>query len=151
MSVWSHPLLSANGDVLGTFAVYRSEPHTPTRAEIAVVTALEEIAALGVRIVIDDFGTGYSSIARLGELPIVGIKIDKAFTLRLGADASVEKVAGAIIDLAHALNLQVVAEGVETEAALVKLGALDCDLAQGYHIAMPMPCADLAAVLAGEH
>ena len=110
-------------------------------------STLEDIAALGVRIVIDDFGTGYSSISRLGDLPIVGVKIDKAFTVKLGTEPSVNKVIGAITDLAHALDLRVVAEGVETEQALSTLSDLGCDFAQGFHVGRPVPREELAALI----
>jgi c-di-GMP-specific phosphodiesterase len=108
--------------------------------------ALEQIVATGVRVFIDDFGTGYSSIARLGELPMVGIKIDRSFTSELGRDAKARNVVGAVADLAHALNLQVVVEGIETEAASSTAHELHCDYGQGYHFARPAP-ADLFAGL----
>ena len=100
---------------------------------------LEDLAASGFRLVIDDFGTGYSSIARLTELPVIGIKIDRSFTGRLGSDPAVEQVIAAIIDLAHALGLHVVSEGVETEYALDRLRELGCDLAQGFLYSRPLP------------
>jgi diguanylate cyclase (GGDEF)-like protein/PAS domain S-box-containing protein len=109
--------------------------------------ALARIAALGVHLVVDDFGTGYSSIARLGELPVVGLKIDKSFTTRLGTDQTVERVFGAITDLAHALNLSVVAEGVETAHMLTLIGDLGCNFGQGYHLGRPVPADQLGAIL----
>ena len=109
--------------------------------------ALEEIAALGVRVVIDDFGTGYSSIARLGELPVVGLKIDRSFTMKLGVDPDVDDVIAAIIDLAHALGLQVVAEGIETEVSLDRLGELGCEFGQGYFLSRPVPVDDVPATI----
>jgi EAL domain-containing protein (putative c-di-GMP-specific phosphodiesterase class I) len=110
-------------------------------------TALEAIALLGVRIVIDDFGTGYSSISRLSELPIAGVKIDRAFTRQLGIEPNVDKVMAAITDLAHALDLQVVAEGVESSVALDKLAELGCDYAQGFHLGRPVPHEQLPQLL----
>ena len=109
---------------------------------------LEELAGSGFRLVIDDFGTGYSSIARLTELPVIGIKIDRSFTARLGTDPAVEQVIAAIIDLAHALGLHVVSEGVETEYALERLRELGCDLAQGYLFCRPLPPEDVMAAMA---
>ena len=108
---------------------------------------LEELADAGFRLIIDDFGTGYSSIARLTELPVVGIKIDRSFTVRLGTDPAVEQVIAAIIDLAHALGLTVVGEGVETTYALDRLQQLGCDMVQGYLLARPVPVADAAEIL----
>jgi c-di-GMP-specific phosphodiesterase len=109
---------------------------------------LEDLAASGFRLVIDDFGTGYSSIARLTELPVIGIKIDRSFTARLGTDPAVEQVIAAIIDLAHALGLHVVSEGVETEYALDRVRALGCDLAQGYLFGRPLPPEEAVAAMA---
>lgn len=108
---------------------------------------LEDLAHSGFRLVIDDFGTGYSSIARLTELPVIGIKIDRSFTGRLGTDPAVEQVIAAIIDLAHALGMQVVSEGVENEYALHRLKELGCDLAQGYLFCRPLPPDDAVAAM----
>jgi EAL domain-containing protein (putative c-di-GMP-specific phosphodiesterase class I) len=108
---------------------------------------LEDLAASGFRLVIDDFGTGYSSIARLTELPVIGIKIDRSFTGRLGTDPAVEQVIAAIIDLAHALGLHVVSEGVETEYALNRLRELGCDLAQGYLFCRPVPSGEAMGIM----
>ncbi|HEV2361974.1 MAG TPA: EAL domain-containing protein, partial [Acidimicrobiales bacterium] len=108
---------------------------------------LEELKAGGVSIVIDDFGTGYSSIARLGELPVEGIKIDRRFTALLTEDSSAERIVAAITELAHALDMRVVAEGIETATELYTVKELGCDFAQGYLLARPAPAADLSAIL----
>jgi diguanylate cyclase (GGDEF)-like protein len=108
---------------------------------------LERLAHAGVRVFIDDFGTGYSSIARLGELPISGLKIDKRFTRGLGTDPVVLPVVRAISDLARAYGLQVVAEGIEDESALHALPDLGCHYAQGFHLAPPMPADRIQALL----
>jgi diguanylate cyclase (GGDEF)-like protein len=108
-------------------------------------TALEVLSRLrerGHALHVDDFGTGYSSLAYLQKLPISSVKIDQAFIRGLGADAKAEKIVRFAIELGHALNLEVVAEGVETAAVLEALRALDCDMAQGYFIARPMPLAE---------
>jgi diguanylate cyclase (GGDEF)-like protein len=100
---------------------------------------------LGVRLSIDDFGTGYSSLSRLRELPIDHLKIDRSFVQRLeeaDADAAIVR---STIGLGQSLGLRVVAEGVETEDALRRLGSFGCDQAQGFHIARPLPAAELAA------
>ena len=110
-------------------------------------TALEQISDLGVRVMIDDFGAGYSSIARLGELPMAAIKIDNSFTASLGTEPKAAKVVGAIADLAHALELEVVVEGIETAAARSAARDLGCEFGQGYHLARPMPGDDLQALL----
>jgi c-di-GMP-specific phosphodiesterase len=109
--------------------------------------ALEQIAELGVRVLIDDFGTGYSSIARLRQLPVTGVKIDQGFVIGLGEDPAVARVLAAITGLAHALDLEVVAEGIETAAALESARELGVDAAQGHHLARPGPADAIDALL----
>jgi c-di-GMP-specific phosphodiesterase len=113
----------------------------------AARSSLERIAAQGVRVLIDDFGTGYSSIARLRELPVVGVKVDQVFTKGLGEDPSVETVLAAITNLAHALELSVVAEGIETPAAETRAMQLGCDFVQGFQIARPAAPEEVTALL----
>jgi diguanylate cyclase (GGDEF)-like protein len=103
------------------------------------IRTLEELAALGVRVSVDDFGTGYSSLSYLQQLPAVEVKIDKAFVQSLGTDRRAAPIVRTVVDLARNLDLHVVAEGVETAAMWNELVALGCELAQGYHIARPMP------------
>ena len=100
--------------------------------------ALRRIADLGIDVMIDDFGIGYSSIARLSELPIVGVKIDRRFTKNLGVDSQADGVLAAITRLAHAFELLVVAEGIESREALKVATKVGCDYAQGFHLARPM-------------
>jgi diguanylate cyclase (GGDEF)-like protein/PAS domain S-box-containing protein len=100
---------------------------------------VKQLAALGVRVLIDDFGTGYSSLARLRDLPVAGVKIDKRFSARLGADAETDRTLAAVAGLAHAMQLQVVVEGIETPAAAERVRAFGCDYAQGFHYARPAP------------
>jgi len=88
---------------------------------------LMELGDAGVRAVIDDFGTGHSSIARLSELPVSGVKIDKSFLVTLGVDPTATRIVAAVVDLAHAFGLTVTAEGVESPAALRVLETLGCD------------------------
>ncbi|MDE3134910.1 MAG: GGDEF domain-containing protein [Acidobacteriota bacterium] len=99
--------------------------------------ALAELQGAGVRVLIDDFGTGYSSLARLGELPISGLKIDRRFVRGLGHDPAVQPVVQAIADLARAYGLEVVVEGIEDAAALASVEALGCEYAQGFHLGRP--------------
>lgn len=110
--------------------------------------SLERVVALGVDVVIDDFGTGYSSIARLAELPITGVKIDRSFSLDLGTRPRAPQILAAITSLAHAFELKVVAEGIESERAFEIVRDLGCDYAQGYHLARPMMLDDVAGVIA---
>ena len=98
----------------------------------------------GVSIAIDDFGTGYSSLGLLRRLPVSVLKIDKSFVLGMAGDTGEDTaIVRSTADLAHNLGLSVVAEGVEDQWTLDLLGTFGCDQAQGYHIARPMPYADL--------
>jgi EAL domain-containing protein (putative c-di-GMP-specific phosphodiesterase class I) len=108
---------------------------------------LDRLNALDIRLAIDDFGTGYSSLGRLRELPIDEVKIDKSFVQRFGADHRDRAVVRSAIQLGHALELEVVAEGVEdveTYADLIREG---CNLVQGYYISRPLPADRFAAWL----
>ena len=98
---------------------------------------IRRIHSLGVRIAIDDFGTGYSALSYLHLLPVEILKIDRSFVGRLGPDPRDRAVITGMIDLAHALGLEVVAEGVETAEQLADLTAMRCDIAQGYYFAKP--------------
>jgi EAL domain-containing protein (putative c-di-GMP-specific phosphodiesterase class I) len=99
---------------------------------------MQAIRELGVRLVLDDFGTGYSSLARLRHFPVDGLKIDRSFVgdLETGEPAGALLVSG-IVELARALGLTVVAEGVETEVQLDRLERIGCRYAQGFLIARP--------------
>jgi len=103
---------------------------------------IAELRALGLPIAIDDFGTGYSSLAYLHRLPISTVKIDKSFVRGLAADASGRAIVRATIDLAHALDFTVVAEGVEDQETLAIVRDLGCDEVQGYHVARPLTSSD---------
>lgn len=98
---------------------------------------LHDLRDLGVSVSIDDFGTGYSSLSYLTSLPINELKIDKSFIRDYASDARNERVIRSIVDLAHNLGLAVVAEGIETEAALGFLLSLNCDVGQGYFLGRP--------------
>jgi diguanylate cyclase (GGDEF)-like protein len=104
---------------------------------------LNDLATYGVGIHIDDFGTGYSSLSYLAQLPVQTIKIDQAFIAQLSDTDANTKVVEAIIALGKAMDLEVVAEGVETDQQYAAVRRLGCDLAQGYFIAKPMPAAQL--------
>jgi diguanylate cyclase (GGDEF)-like protein/PAS domain S-box-containing protein len=110
------------------------------------VTALGVLRALkdlGVTLAIDDFGTGYSSLSYLRRFPLDIVKIDKSFVDELGAAPEGSEIVAAVINLAHALGLQVVAEGVESERQLEVLRRLRCDFAQGYLFSRPVPAHEL--------
>ena len=103
---------------------------------LAVMSLLQ---SLGIRLSIDDFGTGYSSLTHLRELPVDEIKIDKSFVTRMTANPADAAIVRTVIDLAHNLDKQVCAEGVEDEMTWRALGEMGCDLAQGYWISRPVP------------
>ena len=106
---------------------------------------LRAIRLLGVAVAIDDFGTGYSSLSYLSKFELDVIKIDKSFVDRVGIDASAAAICEAIIRVGHALQLTVVAEGVETGTQLDHLRNLGCDVGQGYFFARPEKAHDAEA------
>ena len=114
--------------------------------DIAVTAdRLEELRRLGVRIAIDDFGTGYSSLGYLRDIPVDVLKIDRSFITGLVGNRRQQELVSAVLQLGHTLGLKVVAEGVETEAQLDLLAAMNCRYAQGYHLGVPQPAAELMA------
>lgn len=111
---------------------------------------LNQIRALGVRLAIDDFGIAYSSLSRLKQLPINTLKIDRSFIHDIGNDNDDEVIVRTIIDMAHNLNLKVVAEGVETPAQLEFVQRHGCDQVQGFLFSKPMPLQALRELLDAE-
>lgn len=107
------------------------------------IEILKSISALGVQVAIDDFGTGYSSLSYLRRLPIHQIKLDRSFIENLNSNHQDAAIVNTIIQLAHQLNLEVVAEGVETLEQVRLLHQQGCDLLQGYFYARPAPITDL--------
>jgi diguanylate cyclase (GGDEF)-like protein len=114
---------------------------------------LQHLAELGIGCAIDDFGMGYSSLSYLTNLPATVLKIDRTFVAALDGHGAPDELGhhtalvAAIIGMAHALGLEVVAEGVETELQLVELRRLGCDHSQGFHLARPAPAAELDDLL----
>jgi diguanylate cyclase (GGDEF)-like protein len=113
----------------------------------AVLDVLHALRGLGVRLAIDDFGTGYSSLAYLVKLPVQLLKIDRSFIARLEEDRNSATLVRSLVKLARDLDLQTVAEGIETATVAVELHGLGCHKAQGYHFSRPLPPEDLEALL----
>lgn len=109
---------------------------------------MEELVAEGVKFALDDFGVGYSSLSYLGRLPVYSLKIDRSFVRELQDDPRGESTIKAIVALAHALKLNVVAEGIETREQMEHIKSLGCDTLQGFYLGRPMPAEDLHEVLA---
>jgi diguanylate cyclase (GGDEF)-like protein/PAS domain S-box-containing protein len=105
------------------------------------IVSLSAIRALGVTIAIDDFGTGFSSLSYLSKLPLDTLKIDQAFVSEMAAGVNGQTLVAVIINLAHALKLNVVAEGVEADEQLCELRLLGCDEMQGFLFGEPVPAA----------
>lgn len=108
---------------------------------------LAALAALGVTLAIDDFGTGYSSMAYLKNLPLHKLKIDQSFICGLPTDESDQAMVSAMVHMGHALKMDVVAEGVETQEQRALLQELGCDYFQGYLCAPALPPAALDALM----
>src|SRR3989454_10386052 len=103
-----------------------------------VAQTMIELRAMGVRIDLDDFGTGYSSLSYLHQFPIDTLKIDRSFIHRIGASDDALEIVNTILALASSLDMEVVAEGVETEEQLQQLRKMHCAYAQGYHLSRPV-------------
>ena len=112
------------------------------------IAKLVALRNLGVHIAIDDFGTGYSSLGYLAKLPVTTLKIDRSFIIAMLDDPSAMTLVSTIISLAHALRLEVVAEGVESEEQAKILRLVRCDQMQGYLISKPVSFDDMSTYLA---
>jgi EAL domain-containing protein (putative c-di-GMP-specific phosphodiesterase class I) len=111
------------------------------------IDTLRRLRELGVSLGIDDFGTGYSSLRYLHRFPIQTLKIDRSFIDRLCMDAESAAIVQSIVMLSHALQIEVVAEGIETEQQLAALHELRCEYGQGYLFARPLDSAAAEALL----
>jgi EAL domain-containing protein (putative c-di-GMP-specific phosphodiesterase class I) len=111
---------------------------------------LRDIHTIGVALAVDDFGTGYSSLSYLRRYPFDRLKIDRAFVQALGEGASRERdleIVRAIVDLAARLDVDVVAEGIETDTEWQILRSLGCSLGQGFYFSRPVPPEEIAPQL----
>ena len=115
-------------------------------------TVLDALRRLGLRIAIDDYGTGYCALSYLQDLPVDELKLDRSFVARVTTDPRSAAIVRSTIELAHALGLQVVAEGVEDRQTLDAVESFGCDYAQGFYFSRPVPAAAFAAAVHGaEH
>jgi diguanylate cyclase (GGDEF)-like protein len=119
--------------------------------EAEVKQVLEQLHKIGAKIAIDDFGIGYSSLSRLAHLPIHMLKIDQSFVKNIGIDISDEIIIKSTIALAHSLSLQILAEGVETEAQRKFLLKNGCKYAQGYYFSKPLTAKNMRQFIAKQN
>jgi EAL domain-containing protein (putative c-di-GMP-specific phosphodiesterase class I) len=138
-------------DVLVGSAIEASALHLEVTETVFLIDApraqavLGELKDLGVGLALDDFGTGYSSLGYLKRFPFDVVKIDRGFIADMTTDFATRAIVSAVIDLAHALDLSVVAEGVETESQLQQVIQLGADRAQGHYFSPPLLSGDLNA------
>ncbi|MFQ5943597.1 MAG: EAL domain-containing protein [Anaerolineales bacterium] len=116
----------------------------------AATAVLVDLRELGVRLPIDDFGTGYSSLAYLHRFPISSLKIDKSFVKNVYSGGEDEVIVRTIVNLAHNLDMDVIAEGVETEEQLESLKELGCEFGQGFLFSEPVPAEEATALIKGK-
>jgi EAL domain-containing protein (putative c-di-GMP-specific phosphodiesterase class I) len=109
---------------------------------------MKKLNRLGVRLAIDDFGTGHSSLAYLKQFPVQEVKVDRAFVQGVAESAVDSAIVRAVIDLAGAIGISTVAEGVETIEQASGLRMLGCQIAQGFYFSRPLPAADFNELLA---
>jgi len=108
----------------------------------AAIAILEKMSSMGIKTSIDDFGTGYSSLAYLKRFPINKLKIDQSFVKDIQVDSNDEAIVTSVIRLGQSMGMQVIAEGVETEAQLQFLIEQGCDEGQGYFLGRPVNALD---------
>ena len=116
---------------------------SPQRARVA----LSRMRDAGLSIAMDDFGTGYTSLGQLADLPLDVVKIDRSFVIAMGTSERSRAIIESVINMAHALKLRVIAEGVETNEQLALLAGLGCNEIQGYLISRPLPAREITAFL----
>jgi len=154
------PAQFTHGDLVGlVHSILLETGLAPDRLELEItegvliedfdrgLALLRRLKALGVRISMDDFGSGYSSLSYLQAFPFDKIKIDRAFVVNLGRNPQSAAIVRAVIDLGHALEMSIVAEGVETQDQLGFLAEEGCDAVQGYFLGKPLPIAQYAALI----
>ena len=138
--------LSASGLPPTRLVLELTETTTPLISG-SVLHDIEDLRHRGVRLAIDDVGTGYSSLSRFTQLPVDILKIDREFVARIGQSTAVDAVIEAILSIGHSLNLQIVAEGVETTTQETRLQHAGCTTVQGFLYSKPRPEQDLQQLL----
>ncbi len=138
LSIWSLPPSRITVEMTETAVM---ENHS------SILDNLFKLKDMGLKLSMDDFGTGYSSMARMLELPLDEVKIDMLFVRHMITHHKNDRIVDSMINLAHRLNLTVVAEGVEDIATYKRLEALGCDVIQGYLIGKPMPLTELVKTI----
>jgi diguanylate cyclase (GGDEF)-like protein/PAS domain S-box-containing protein len=138
--------LAASGLAPGALTVEITESALVRRRE-EMTAILESVTDTGVRLALDDFGTGYSSLSLLRDLPVQTVKIDRSFVQTIDAGPAQRAFVQAIVDLAEALQLTVIAEGIERPIQAAALLRIGCVLGQGYHFARPLPADALGRLL----
>jgi len=114
----------------------------------AALDVITRLKGLGIGLKIDDFGTGYSSLSYLAQFPFDTLKIDRSFTIQLsGMDANAQ-IVRSILDMAHTLGMEVIAEGVEESDQAARLLSLGCEFGQGYYFSRPVPPRDAESLIA---
>jgi diguanylate cyclase (GGDEF)-like protein/PAS domain S-box-containing protein len=154
------PAQFAHGDVVSlVHSILLETGLSPGRLELEItegvliedfdrgLALLRRLKGLGVRISMDDFGSGYSSLSYLQAFPFDKIKIDRAFVVNLGRNPQSAAIIRAVIGLGHAMEMSIVAEGVETEEQLSFLAGQGCDVVQGYLIGRPLPISQYGAMV----
>lgn len=135
-----------SGIAASSLEVEITESNAMQNAENTMYT-LRELKGLGVRISMDDFGTGYSSLNYLKRFPIDTLKLDQSFVKDVATDESDAAIVSAVIQMAHSLKINVVAEGVETQQQLDFLRTQQCDMIQGYLFSRPLPAEQIEAFI----
>ncbi len=139
-------LLSESGIPAGQLEIEITESILIESAEKAAF-CLNKLKEMGIRIAIDDFGTGYSSLSYLNSFPSDTLKIDKSFIDKMNSNSTSQKYVEAIISMAHVMDFEVVAEGVEEPEQHETLRSIKCDYIQGYIWGKPLPADEAAALV----
>ena len=154
----AHPGFARSVQLILSHAEFSADQLTLELAEAALIRAdavtartLHELESHGIRIVLDDFGTGVSSLSWLKEHPVSAIKIDRSFIGGLAHDTRDQAIVSSLVAMSRALGCTVTGEGVETVEQLAALRTLDCERAQGFLLARPMPAAQLEALLVNDN